>query len=78
MENFFNYFIEFRFATAQQRKHSIGFAKEVLDMYQAKIDEMSENGCTMTTSEAFREAVIRRNATREALSKLCYRTSVKK
>ena len=78
MENFLNNHIEFRFSTEAERKQSIKFAKEVFDMYEAKIREMRKNGATMHTSVALCEAMKRRNATRQALSKLFYRTSVTK
>ena len=78
MENFLNNHIEFRFSTEAERKQSIKFAKEVLDMYEGKIREMRKNGASTHTSEALNEAIKRRNATRQAYSKLVYRTSVKK
>ena len=49
MENFLNNHIEFRFSTEAERKQSIKFAKEVLDMYEGKIREMRKNGASTHT-----------------------------
>ena len=76
MENFLNDFITFRFENEEQRKRSIGFAKEVLDMYEAKIREMRKNGANERTSEALCDAILRHSATRQAYSELVYRTAV--
>jgi len=78
MDNFLNNHIEFRFETAEARNTCINFLRDSLLTYENKIDQAREQGYTTESSGALREAIEMRNAFRKSLSKVFYRTSVKK
>jgi hypothetical protein len=78
MNNFLNNHIVFRFETQAERQQCMTFLRDSLRIYENVIVRCIELGDTVETSGTLREAMQMRNAFRDGLSKVFYRTSVVK
>ena len=77
MDQFLNNHIQFRFENEEQRNKQIKFWHSVVKHYQNQITKCEEQGSTVEDSGMLRESIDKYNKSRQALSTIFYRTSVK-